>query len=90
MPLLRVFVERGCHGSARARRLAEELRASFPALQVEVVDLAAPASPVPADVFATPTYVLDGKLLSLGNPRPAVLVRRIAAALATAERQADR
>lgn len=32
----------------------------------------------PPQVVATPTYLLDGKVISLGNPRPDWLVRVIA------------
>jgi len=90
VPVLRVYVQSGCPACLRARRLADEARAAFPALRVDVVNLSDPVSVLPAEVFATPTFVLDGEVLSLGNPRPAMLLRRLAAAVAWTERLADR
>jgi hypothetical protein len=35
---------------------------------VEVVDISQPGAPVPPQVFATPTYILNNRVVSLGNP----------------------
>jgi predicted thioredoxin/glutaredoxin len=78
---LRIFVEPGCEGCHRALSLAGAIRDRFPALEVEVVDLSAPEAHRPEYVFAVPTFVLNGRVLSLGNPRPSRLVAAVEAAL---------
>ncbi len=71
MRVLEVFVSADCAASAVARRIAADVARAAPALAVRVVDVDdAPAS-VPASVVAVPTYVLDGRLVHLGNPSPA-------------------
>jgi hypothetical protein len=67
-PVLRVFVAKHCLGCEEARRIAREAQARFSDLRVEVVDLDGADATVPPEVFATPTYLLDGKVVSLGNP----------------------
>ncbi|MFN3333366.1 MAG: hypothetical protein ACK47M_12725 [Caldilinea sp.] len=39
-------------------------------MNLRVVDLAVPGEVIPEIVFATPTYLLDGRVWSLGNPSP--------------------
>ena len=82
MTLLQVFVEHGCGVCRRAVTLADQARAQFPGIQVEVVDLTERAAQPPEAVFAVPTFLLDGEVLSLGNPRPADLMQTLAARLA--------
>jgi len=79
MAVLQVFVESDCGACRRALHLADQVRARFPALQVEVVNLSESAATPPETVFAVPTFLIDGAVLSLGNPRPADLMRAIAA-----------
>ncbi|GHO72226.1 hypothetical protein KSC_111180 [Ktedonobacter sp. SOSP1-52] len=47
--------------------IVQEAR-SIAGLEVTVVNLDAPGQRVPLQVFATPTYILDGLVVSLGNP----------------------
>ena len=81
MANLRVFVEAGCRNCDWALRLAQDVRERFPEVGVEVVDVADPSLERPEEVFAVPTFVLDGRVLSLGNPRRSKLVSDIAVAL---------
>ena len=86
---LDVYVARDCFGCAEARRLAGEAAARYAHVVVRVVDLAArPPAPagapavaepadVPVDVVAVPTYVLDGRVIALGNPAPEHLFARL-------------
>jgi hypothetical protein len=78
---LRVFVEEGCRNCDWALRLVQDVHERFPELDLEVVDVADPSSERPEDVFAVPTFMLDGRVLSLGNPRRSKLVSDVAAAL---------
>jgi hypothetical protein len=76
-PALRIYVVRHCLGCDEAERIAREVEARFAGLRVEVVDLDAPGVTAPAEVFATPTYVLDDKVVALGNPDLEELSRRL-------------
>ena len=78
---LKIFVEPRCEACERALSLAGDMRDRFPALEVVVVDLSKPGADRPDYVFAVPTYVLGGRVLSLGNPRRSRLVAAVEAAL---------
>jgi thiol-disulfide isomerase/thioredoxin len=82
VPLLEVFVERGCEACRRAIELAELAQRRFPTVSVVVVNIADQTHEQPEQVFAVPTFLLDGQILSLGNPRPAELMRALAARIA--------
>ena len=71
MRTLEVFVTADCAGSAAARRIAADLARAAPDLAVQVIDVHAESARVPAAVVAVPTYVVDGRLIHLGNPSPA-------------------
>jgi glutaredoxin len=77
---LRVYVKAGCAQCERARALAAEAGAAHPGLTVEIVDVSE-GHQRRDEVFATPTFVLDGRVLSLGNPRREKLWRAIEASL---------
>ncbi len=47
--------------------MAEEMRERFPALAVDLIVLDG-SRRVPDGVVVTPTYLLDGSVISLGNP----------------------
>jgi hypothetical protein len=53
--------------------LAEEVRRKYETVNVEVIDLDAEGALNLDDVFSVPTYVLNGKIISLGNPSPVEL-----------------
>lgn len=67
MTKLQIFVAQDCWGCEESRRLAAEVRARMPWIDVELVDLNSARRP--SNVFAAPTYLLDGKVIFLGNPR---------------------
>ncbi len=69
---LQVFVKTGCEVCSRARQLAQQADERFPNLEVDIVDMNK-ASPDRDDVFAVPTFVLEGRVLSLGNPQESEL-----------------
>ena len=66
---LEIYVASHCAGCQEALRIAELAR-DIAGLDVTVINLdhAMPARPVPANVIAVPTYLLDGRVVSLGNP----------------------
>lgn len=71
MRTLEVFVAADCAVSATARRIAADVARAAPGLAVQVVNVHAEPACVPPAVVAVPTYVLDGRLIHLGNPSPA-------------------
>lgn len=66
MPQLDVYISDGCWNCGESRRIAAEMRFQFPSVRIQVHDLE--TSEPPTTVFAVPTYVLDGKVLFMGNP----------------------
>ncbi len=80
-PTLRIYIAEHCPSCAEARRLAEEVRKRFAGVRLELIDLDKEEGRNPDDVFAVPTYVLNGRTISLGTPTPDQLFSRLAAAL---------
>ncbi|HEY5640220.1 MAG TPA: thioredoxin family protein [Dehalococcoidia bacterium] len=76
--LLEIYVQDGCFGCQRSYELAKRAREAFPEMQVEIVDFASTGGIYRSQVAATPTYILDGEIISLGNPSPAELEARLA------------
>jgi hypothetical protein len=72
-----VYVSRHCPNCGEARRLAEEAATRFPGVAVRVIDLDRTPAPTPEGVVAVPTYLLDGRVVSLGNPDPEELFARL-------------
>ena len=69
--VLEIFVLPGCIACGTAIDLAERLRAThLPGVLIHLIDVSRPGTIRPAAVFAVPTYVLDGRVVSLGNPDP--------------------
>ncbi len=66
MVKLQVYISEDCWTCAESRRIVAEIAPQFPQLSVELVDMETPDRP--PNVFAVPTYVLDGRVISLGNP----------------------
>lgn len=76
MSKLVVYVEEGCWSSEETPDIVREIAPHFPDLEIELLDLN--HNQKPDYVFATPTYVLDGRIIFLGNPTSADLKRRLA------------
>lgn len=78
--LLEIFVLPGCFGSETAIRLGKRVQLMrLRQIEVRLVDLSVPGIVRPAQVFAVPTYLLDGRLLCLGNPEEEWLISRLTA-----------
>jgi hypothetical protein len=80
MNRLDIYVSSGCLSCRRAREIASSIEGDYPDVRVEVVDAeGAPEGSLPESVVALPAYLLDGTLISLGNPNPATLREQLAA-----------
>jgi hypothetical protein len=80
MNRLDIYVSSGCLSCRRAREIASSIEGDYPDVRVEVVDAeGAPEGSLPESVVALPAYLLDGTLISLGNPNPVTLREQLAA-----------
>jgi hypothetical protein len=58
-----------CPNCSEAVRLAHEAAARYPDIVVSVIDLALlRGNPSPDPIVAAPTFLLNGRVVSLGNP----------------------
>jgi alkyl hydroperoxide reductase subunit AhpF len=77
-PRLEVYVSSECPNCGEAVRLAEEAAARYPSVVVRIIDLdELDGKPPPDPVVAVPTYLLNGRVVSLGNPYPEDLFARL-------------
>jgi hypothetical protein len=72
-----IYVTAHCENCRYALEMAAYIRQHFPQVAVCVVDLATTTEQVPPVVFATPTYLLNGRVWSLGNPDRARVQRTL-------------
>lgn len=79
MQRLAIYVSAGCLGCERAHEVAALVRSGHPEVEVDVIDVAGHGVDVPESVVAVPTYLLDGVVISLGNPDPDTLRQRLIA-----------
>jgi alkyl hydroperoxide reductase subunit AhpF len=81
-PRLEVYVSSECLNCEEAVQLAEEAATRYPKVVVRVIDLdQLNGSPPPDPVVAVPTYLLNGRVVSLGNPYPEELFARLSEAV---------
>lgn len=64
---LEIVVSPHCRTYRLARWTALDIRERFSNVTVDLVELGGRV-PVPSQVVATPTYLLDGAVIALGNP----------------------
>lgn len=76
-----IYIAEGCFSCVYSREVAAAIRSNFPEIQVRLIDIGDPKTRIPEAVFATPTYLLDGQVWSLGNPSPQDVQERLSAAL---------
>ena len=74
---LTVYISDDCWSCEETHRILDEVTPQFPNLLLRRVDTQ--QEPLPEGVFAVPTYLLDGKVISLGNPTRAALQKRLSA-----------
>ena len=66
---LKIYVRAQCSGCNEALHIATDIATNYPDVAIEIIDIAEPDAIVPGNVFATPTYTLNSKIVSLGNPK---------------------
>jgi predicted thioredoxin/glutaredoxin len=68
MMRLEIYIANQCTNCEEALLIAERAR-GIAGLEVAVIDLDTPGQNVPTRIVAVPTYLLNGRVVSLGNPR---------------------
>jgi hypothetical protein len=66
-----IYVAHHCSTCDYSYEVAAAIRREFPQVNIQIVDLEQTTEVIPDVVFATPTYLLNGRVWSLGNPSPA-------------------
>jgi hypothetical protein len=77
MSELHVYITEDCWSCAEAKRIVAEIRPLFPSMEIEVRDVNDQRRP--SQVFATPTYILNGRTIYLGNPTQDELAQKLRA-----------
>ena len=72
---LDVYVAEECWACTESRRIIAEVAPKYPDAQIQLLDINDPHRP--DNVFATPTYVLDDRIIFMGNPTEAELQARL-------------
>jgi len=65
---VKIYVAEHCSVCDYTYEIAATIQRKFPEVDLEIVDMANPSEQIPENVFATPTYLLNGQVWSLGNP----------------------
>lgn len=73
---LQIYVETGCVQCERAVQIGQEVESGYSDLAVNVIDISDEENR-PDDVFAVPTFMLNGRVISLGNPQESQLRQEI-------------
>lgn len=73
---LEIYVTDQCTNCEEALLIAERAR-SIAGLKVAVIDLDQPGQSIPPRVVAAPTYLLNGRIVSLGNPEREEFLARL-------------
>ena len=81
---LQVFIAEDCWSCEETRRIVADVAPNFPGVLVELLDMT--VSDRPDSVFATPTYLLNGRVISLGNPTRHELSQQLTQALVQRKR----
>jgi hypothetical protein len=65
---LSLYITSDCFSCQESVSIISEVAKRFPELITEVVNLENAGAVKPDEVFAVPTYLMDGKMLFMGNP----------------------
>jgi mono/diheme cytochrome c family protein len=79
---LQVVVSSHCFSCHQSGEIAQTLAREFPNLYVQIINLDEPQAVKPEAVFAVPTFLLNERIVSLGNPYPHEIRHQIEKVLA--------
>jgi hypothetical protein len=63
---LQVYISDDCWSCEETERIVADVAPKFPGIQIEVLNTG--ENVMPESVFAVPTYVLNWRVIFLGNP----------------------
>ena len=66
--LLDVYVSKDCWSCRETRRIVADTKPIYPDVYIRLIELDEDSDGWPPHIFAVPTYILSGKVISLGNP----------------------
>ena len=72
-----IYVAEHCFTCEYAREIADLIERDFSEVELQVIDINSEDHEIPEAVFATPTYLLNGRVWSLGNPYPEQVKERL-------------
>ncbi len=65
--VLEIYVTAHCSSCDYAHEVAAQIQSDYPHVDVRIIDIEQ-VEKLPESVFATPIYLLNGRVWSLGNP----------------------
>ncbi|MCA9926544.1 MAG: thioredoxin family protein [Anaerolineales bacterium] len=74
---LQVYISADCWSCEETERIVTDVAARLPEVEVELVDMATHEKP--DNVFAIPTYLINGRVVFLGNPTREELYQKLQA-----------
>jgi len=72
---LQVYTLADCWTCEETERIVTDVVSRFPNVEVAVLDMM--SAEKPDDVFAVPTYLINGRIVSLGNPTREELMQKL-------------
>lgn len=81
-PVLKIFVAEHCSTCGETFAIATRIEQDYPDVTVEIIDIGDTQAIVPDAVFAIPTFMLNNRIVSLGNPHPDEIARWVEEAIA--------
>lgn len=83
MARLDVYISDNCWSCNATKQIVAKIEPQFPGITIELRNIGDERRP--SCVFATPTYVLNGRTIFLGNPTPEQLQHKLEEAQAAGE-----
>lgn len=77
LPVLELYVTRGCGSCRRAERILRECLRISRLAKLTVLELGGPGVQAPAAVIGGPSVVFRGRVVALGTPDCAELAQRL-------------
>ena len=77
MIVLDIYITDNCWSCEESIRIAKDVAPLFPNAAVNLLNIN--GNTLPEGVFAVPTYVMNGKIIFLGNPTREQLIDKLSA-----------
>jgi alkyl hydroperoxide reductase subunit AhpF len=75
--VLDIYISDDCWSCEESVRIVNDVAPFFPDITIKLLNLQ--DNVAPEEVFAVPTYVLNGKVIFLGNPTRKQLIEKLTA-----------